>query len=273
MKAHRSVLYSPKFLVIFTLISLSIIGVSANRTSNKKQDDIQERLKKVIEATDVNNLTITNKTSAFNIINAEKMPEGIIHLTLQNGYNKSITAYQFSIGNTKTLVDSLFTIHNESVAPGKSKDEFLAIDIDPELKRKGIVILAVVFDDSTSDGYADSIREIQDYRLGEQKQIERLNDFLNDNSILSIKSHLDILSEMQTKMLSVSEDTGADFPKYVQFGIQDTKQRMSRQIEKIVANRDENTEKKFAAFLEYIKEKTLILRVYTEAIKINNNTQ
>lgn len=267
MKNYKDILYTSRFLILFTLLALSIIGVSATRILNNRQDDIQKRLEQVIETTDITDLRITNKTSAFNIIHIEKLPDGNIYLKLQNGYKKSITAYQVSIGNDKTLVDSVLSIHDESVAPGSFKNEFLAFNVDPDLRSKGIVILSVVFDDGTADGSAQSIAEIQDYRLGEQKQIEHLGSFLNSNSTLSTRDHLDVIRDMEANMLSVSEDTGTEFPKYVQFGILDTKQRLSRQIEEIIAQRDEKTEKRFAAFSEYLKEKALTLGKYSEAIK------
>src|SRR5262249_167298 len=159
------------------------------------------------------------------------------------------------------------------LAPGNSKNEFLALEVDPDLKRKGIVILAVVFNDGTADGLAESIREIQDYRLGEQKQIEHIYGFLSDQAAFFLKDHLDVVKELQTNMLSVPEGTGTELPKYVQFGIQDTKQRLSHQVESILGKRDENTEKKYEALSEYVKEKALRLKTYTEYVKGRPNTQ
>jgi hypothetical protein len=274
VRRHKNIIYTPRFLIIFTLLALPIIAVSASRTTNKKQDDLQKRLQQVIETTEVEDLTITNQTSAFRVINIEKIPDGIIRLSLQNGYRKNITAYRVSIGSNLASVDTLLSMQDETIAPGRSKDELLALEVDPDLKSKGIVIHAVVFDDGTADGNIDAIKEIQDYRLGEQAQIEHVNNFLRANSMLSTKSHLDIAKDLQSNMLSPPPQGGEpQLPKYVRFGIQGTKQGISRLIEKIVNAKDENTEKRFAALSEYIAEKASVLRKYVEAIKVEKTNQ
>src|SRR5215208_1752126 len=105
MKKHNQLAENSRFFVIVILCCLSIIGISAPHPVSPQQEDSHKRLAKLIEETNLEDLKITNHTSAFNIAKKEKTPQGEIHLVLQNGYDKRITAYEISIGSTTTLID------------------------------------------------------------------------------------------------------------------------------------------------------------------------
>ena len=270
MKKYKSILYSSRFLIVFTLTSVSIIGISANLPSKRKQDDTYKRLAKLIETININDLKLINRTSAFNIISKEKDPEGNVRLILRNDYNKSITAYEVSIGSTRTMIDTFFSMHDESIRPGQSKEELLAINIDPELEKKGIVILAVIFEDGTTDGSLESIKDIQDYRLGEKMQMDHILS-LSDEALNTPTDEMQrALNKIKTNMLTMPEASAANLSMFVKFGIDDTRGRMSRYVENVMNNNNGNTTVKFAKFMEYIKEKSLMLNEYSKAIKLKD---
>lgn len=281
MKKHGNTLYTSRFLIIFTLASLSIIAVSASLPSKKPQDDIYKRLDKLIDNLDVNSIKVTNRTSAFNIIQKGKAPEGHIRLTMRNDYNKSITAYVASIGSNWITADSLLSMHDESIKPGEStdvllsigsesKDEWISIYLDPELERKGIEIHAVIFEDGAADGQVESIKEIESYRIGDRMEMERFNSLLNDDPTASTAILLSKLSEIQTGVSSFSESTEKDLPDRVKTGIRSTRQRMFHLIKELDDKNESKVKAKLNILKEYVKEKTLMLRKCTELIEIKN---
>ncbi len=119
-------------------------------------------------------IRITNKTKA---INAEGSDTDFndIHLRLRNDYDKDITAFVISIGNFSYKEEFIYSETDKVLTPGASYNS--DIPLPSSLKGRQdqeLVIRAVVFADKTSDGDQKVISEIEEERLGEKVQIQRI---------------------------------------------------------------------------------------------------
>ncbi len=122
---------------------------------------------------------ITNKTKA---ISAEGTDIGFdkIHLRLRNNYNKDITAFVISIGNLSGTRFSykeefIYSETDKVLAPGESYNRNISLPSSLKGRRdQEIAIQAVIFADKTNDGDQDIIGEIEEERLGEKVQIQRI---------------------------------------------------------------------------------------------------
>ncbi len=263
MKKHNRLAENSRFFVIVILGCLSIIGISATHPVKHQQEDSYKRLAKLIEETNVDDLKMTNYTSALNITKKEKTPQGEIHLVLQNGYGKRITAYEISIGGTTTLIDAILSTHQDGIAPGDSKEELLPIDFDPDIKKVDVAIRAVVFEDGASDGHPEFIKEIQDYRLGEYMQISATLRLLSSASNSLNEESQVALNQAQAGQLTET----ASLPLYVKFGISDTQKRLSHYIDNIKKMPLTESKSGLAALIDYSKTKTDELRKHVELSK------
>ncbi|HTG17523.1 MAG TPA: hypothetical protein VK747_19910 [Blastocatellia bacterium] len=254
-----------RLFTIFSLACISVIGMSAAFPSRRVRNSVQQRLADLSKETDLDSLKLINQTKAFTVISKEKSPEGVIRLKLRNDYQKRITAFEISIGSTTTLVDTTFSMHDDTIAPGEYRDELLALSIDPELKGRGINILAVVFEDGTADGLVASIREIEDYRLGERMEMDHVGKLLDSISNAPTTALTSVLVEVQSNILSSTPD-GAKNQRsiFVQFGVKDTKERISAYIDNI---KNDPGATKFNKLLEYSASKSLALKTYFDKIE------
>src|SRR5262249_42882970 len=119
-------------------------------------------------------IRVTNKTKA---INAEGTDVGFdgIRLKLRNDYNKDITAFVISIDNFSYKEEFIYSEMDKVLVPG----ETYSSDIPLPSSLKGrqdqeLVVQAVVFADKTNDGNQNVISEIEEERLGEKLQLQRI---------------------------------------------------------------------------------------------------
>lgn len=259
------------FLLI--LISLTIFGVGVSSkgvsVSSKKngQEDIVSKRQETINALRVEDIKITNRTSAFHIESVEKVAGGNIKLKLKNGYNNIITAYQVSFGSTTTTTDHLNNPNMIGIKPGEVIEHLEPIEVDPHLYKKGLVILAVILDDGSSDGNSQSVREINEHRLGQMMQIERAHELLQPISSSDEENFSDQLDAIKPKLLSKDDPAYKDLSDSAKFGLSDAKDRLTRYIDKIIQkNNSEEKKNGLEGLVNYCENKAKTFRIYREAV-------
>ncbi len=148
-------------------------------------------------------LVIDNKTRSFQVEGAQRN-ERSLGLTIRNRYDKGIKAYTVGVGDLKMEED--FVYSDRVIAPG----EVYTVDIPlprsvlskQQLK---ISVLAVVFEDSSSDGVTKTTSAITDRRLGEKLQFNRtiqlLQSVMDSNDDDASK-----LDKLKDQAASLSED-------------------------------------------------------------------
>jgi hypothetical protein len=148
----------PIIITAFCLAGIFFVNIgSTNKGNASKQKEIN-----------VQDIGLFNKTRAFRITKLEKADKNI-QITFVSEYNKSITAFQASIGTVRITEE--FIINEKSfIRPGA---EFTKIyPVQPMIMEKGISILAVFFEDGTADGDPVLIRELSEIRSGRAKLYE-----------------------------------------------------------------------------------------------------
>jgi hypothetical protein len=246
--------------------------VSTRVSARKHQgNDIQQQLESLKRNFKIEDLPVTNKTSGFAIAGLEKTPERNIRIRLRNDYKKKITAYQISIGSTTTLVETMLNNLEAGVDPGEIVDLEEAINVDPDLSTKGLIIRAVVFDDRSGDGEPESIREIDDYRQGEMMQMKQTTIRLNQSAEASDSEMISTLNDVSNSFLS--GDGGPMLSRSVRFGAEDTRKRIAVLAGKINKQPDGNIKSSVHTLLAYCARKSTQLSQYQTAIGLRTGAK
>jgi hypothetical protein len=170
-------------------------------------------------------LQLSNRTNSFEVAKVERNREGV-RLTLKNNYNKTITAYAISAGGKSHNLRELSS--EKLLTPGSTLDHDLKIQ---ERRNAGnITILAVVFEDKTSDGDAAVAKEISDYRLGKKTQYDRIIPILKRVLATRDNEMQSALEEAQTAIHALPSDS-ADKPHFIIAGLSDAKASILMDLE------------------------------------------
>jgi len=110
-------------------------------------------------------------------ITQTEVQSDLVLLSLRNDSKKSITAFSVSSSNIVTRTELLGT--DKVIAPGNTNTQLYELPLlsKPE---SGLTVLAAIFDDGTTSGDPEFIRQIADTRAGEQAQMTRVSPILQD---------------------------------------------------------------------------------------------
>lgn len=251
---------------IIVVCCITLLAVTMRVSAGKHQgNNIQEQLESLKRSFKIEDIPVTNNTSGFPIASLEKTPEKNIRIRIRNDYKKRITAYQISLGSTTTLVETMLNNLEAGVDPGEIVDLIEAINVDPDLIRKGLIVRAVVFDDGTGDGELESIKEIDDYRQGEMMQMKQTAKRLMESAEASDGEMVLALDEVSKTSLS-SMNVSRMLSPSVRFGAEDTRKRIALLAGKITKQPDGNIKSGVTALLDYCTRKSTQLSQYNDAI-------
>jgi|GEM_PF-1803406 len=235
MKFHRAVILDWRFLVAAGLVICgSILGVRVSSSGSfapRKQKSSQEEIRDKLASGElrVENLSVKNRTRSFELVGLERSSdkEGIV-LRLKNSYAKRITAFQLSIGGARTKVELVFN-ESEWITPGTIFE--LPNEAEPELDTQGIVVLSVIFEDGTSDGDLNSVRELKEYRSGVKVFAKTFLSELEKMPISSSETDTSsMLLKLRSKVSALTENEGPNVPFHVRLGFHDEKSRTLQQL-------------------------------------------
>jgi len=125
---------------------------------------------------------VKSHTESLQFLNTEKADFGFI-TRMRNNSKKSITAYAVSLCDVPLFSED-FSIGQDSIGPGETLE--IKTPIQTVSHQCGdaiqpiITILAVVFDDQTSEGKFKWAKGILDNRRGEKIQLKRINRLLRE---------------------------------------------------------------------------------------------
>lgn len=160
-------------LLIPTLVGTAYFGSTVLSSSAKKDRQVVK----------VNNLTHSSE-----LLNVEKHKDHI-KLSIQNNSNKAITAFVITspidAGTVFTVKEEfLFSQGDFVIFPGQQYDKIIGI---PDYRRDEITLnlSAVMFEDGAGEGDPQTIRGIEDSRLGEKVQLMKALTVLERLSKLS----------------------------------------------------------------------------------------
>jgi hypothetical protein len=208
MEKIRSIVMKPYLLIFFSgcvLLALSSFKLGVFKASaSKKQVDFP-----VISL--VPNLSIVEvKVKAQDVL-----------LTLRNDSNKVITAISLSSSGVNYRSEMIGT--DQVIAPGTLDTELCGLP-SPTSQEKGITILAVVYEDGTSDGDAKFVRQIFDARAGTQAQLARILPLFRD--VLATPKSMRLMQKREAMKLKLEQLPEEEQGKSFEFrmGLHDAKE-------------------------------------------------
>lgn len=183
--------------------------------------------------------SIQNETTSFQLVGEEKRGDFLV-LKMKNVSEKGITAYSVS-SDPYSRGDTDFAISGHVIKPGDVEEiEIPLAELDKKDpssgKKSRFRIVAVVFDDHTSEGNPGVAAMIRDHRLGKKIQLERINRL-----ILGALNEADAkasatLGSLKSKIASLSEQPDEEQSSYVQSGRHDAKIDVLRLLERLEQN-------------------------------------
>jgi hypothetical protein len=161
-------------IVVFASICIVVFGMGSisPKSANRGQQTIQQ---------------VNNKTQYFEVteVNCDLCPR-IVELSLRNGYVKNITAYAVSVNGFVSAQDFRYSDGEDQIgiSPNAVFSAYAGVSRsgNPDIAaRQGlnITVLAVIFDDKTSDGDPKIVTHILDTRQGSKIQLERVIGLVN----------------------------------------------------------------------------------------------
>jgi len=195
-------------------------------------------------------LQLINETLSLQVTSLERKGDSI-HLVLKNGYMKDITGFQVRVGNV--TIQSEFIGSDEVFPPGVLYERVHSVQNG--IDEKGIAILAVVFDDGSSDGNPKYINQIKYKRLGEKTQISHALPFIQKVLDASAVNWADSLKKLKSEIQSLEVKQSNQFPEDFVLGLHDRKLQLIRQIETIQSKKLLNVNLNIRDELMQLKEK------------------
>jgi hypothetical protein len=220
-------LLSNKSLLFFSIL-LGTFLTFAIISSSKSSSYQQQNQENVIESDNqfpVEDIRIGNKTKGF-AVQSIRRQDNIIEIELRNTYSKSITAYQIYVGKQTIQTELLVNTDPEMILPGGSVHK--QYPAHEEIKRRGITILAVLFDDHTGDGDPHYLKRLLQYREGMKMQRLRALDAFQKVLDSGVTNVFEALEQVVSEIPTLPEEEIKQLPQQVQFGIKDERNRLQR---------------------------------------------
>jgi hypothetical protein len=226
MKKIKLIALKPYLMVfscvfIFTLLSSAKLGIFKASTSKIQAD-----------------FPVRSLVPSF-VITEVKIQNGNVLLSLRNDSNKTITAFSWS--SSDVIYRSEMVGSANPIAPGAIKEKLCGLP-SPTSSEKGITILAVVYEDGTSDGVAKFVKQILDERAGTQAQISRILPLFRDAlATPTSKRLMKKREEIKLKLEQLPEDEEGQSLEF-RIGLHNEKERAIdslKQLEQIEQERGE----------------------------------
>ena len=214
-----------KFIPIaFILLCVAVFGMGT-WSSGVKSDPQADKLPPV-----------RNETESFQLVSTEKS-ERLLKLKLRNTSQKVITSYTVAFSKGfKTNIDKI--LGDDLIGPGQVEEiEFPLSNIygsgSSKSSEPSLTILAVIFEDKSSEGDFKATADILNDRLGQKIQLERISRLMRDALKASDNTLPTALRSLANQVSLLSEEPDKGQPAAVRSGLHYIKQRTLRQIDEL----------------------------------------
>ncbi|MBI3653595.1 MAG: hypothetical protein HY231_21400 [Acidobacteria bacterium] len=209
-------------VIFFICGALFSLGIWTSKAKSKQpQNDIPK---------------VKNETESFYLENIERREKRLI-LKMKNISGKGITAYSFST-NENEKQDFDYSISGHVIKPGEIEEIEISLDnLSPRdgvaNKNSTIRILAIVFEDHSSEGDFNIANEIRDHRLGEKNYIQRINQYIEEVLTSPKLDPSTALKMLKSHIALVSEDTYPKFSFAYRMGLRSAKRNILYLLENL----------------------------------------
>lgn len=170
--------------------------------------------------------TVKNKTSSLQVIDIEKLQTWFV-TRVQNTSSKAITAYVMAVCDVPESATD-YSIGPDSIEPGKVVEIITpvrALDkCSSATTQPSITILAVVFDDRSTEGDYGWAKGILDDRRGLKIQLKRINRLLREALGRADRDEPKAIARLKAEISSLPIDEGEE--PAVRGGLSAAKQRV-----------------------------------------------
>lgn len=212
MKTGRSVWSTRTLVVTLAAICLVVLGIGAAR-----KEENGPRKQTAIPRIESFSPRVQNETRSFEIIQARRNANsnGGPELSLRNGYDKAITAFAVSVNGLIGAVDLLYSEAQDdrAIVPGSVYTRWFgtlhrSLNSAPAAREElDIKILAVVFDDRSSEGEGRAIAGILYDRNKSKRLLTRIEDLFSEE-ISSQTVDESLFGVLRSRIASLSNDPG-----------------------------------------------------------------
>lgn len=180
-------------------------------------------------------LKVKNTTQALQLVGTSRV-EGRIKLTLRNVSPKNINGFQILVGKSRVQVEFLDADEpgRQTLASGGIYEDWFLNESNPNVP--DVVIFAVMFEDGSSDGEADMIREMEQTRQGKRIQVERFKSLLQNALAASGGDTVEVLEKIEHDILATPEDMDERLPGNVKLGLYNEKSRLLNELRHLKRN-------------------------------------
>jgi hypothetical protein len=229
MMRYKTVFRKTDFLLIATIIGcIAPFGMTA-LSSRGQEVSFEERQRQKREKLKGVELRVLNLTRGLAVVKLEKhVDQDLIHVVFRNDYEKIITAYKVSVGSGTIASECLSVQETGDLVPfrpGEVREEMYPLQIDVETL--GIKILAVVFDDKTSDGVPKYVQEMEEYRRGLKIGIKHALQLLDGISQLPSQEIPQALGRVRLELSPHSGGEEETLPHFARAGLRDVSARIA----------------------------------------------
>jgi len=157
--------------------------------------------------------TVKNKTSSLQVIDIEKLQTWFV-TRVQNTSSKAITAYVMAVCDVPESATD-YSIGPDSIEPGKVIEiitpvRALSDKCTSATTQPSITILAVVFDDRSTEGEYEWAKGILDDRRGLKIQLKRINRLLREALVRADRDEPKAIERLKAEISSLPIDEGAE---------------------------------------------------------------
>jgi hypothetical protein len=185
------------------------------------------------------NFPVTNLVPKLAIVNID-IQDHYVLLSLRNDSDKNITAFSLSSSGVNLRAEMIGT--DRVMRPGDIHTKLCDLP-SPKSTEKGIIVLAVVYEDGTWEGDDKYVRQILDARAGTQAQLARVLPLFRD--ALTTPKNMRLMQKREMIRYKIEQLTDEEEGKSFEYrmGLHDEKERAMnnlKQLEQIEQEKGED---------------------------------
>lgn len=177
---------------------------------------------------------VENRTQSFQVVSTEQVGTDYV-LRLKNGYGKAINGYSLGVGSGR--IDTELTTGGRFVAPGETAEARVPVSSVERASKDSpsqppITILAVMFEDKTSDGNPAAVAVLEHRRMGMKLQLERIIPLLHAALNSAEPVTPETLAKLKSRISSLPESADA-LPAVASGALHGTKELVMMEIQMV----------------------------------------
>ncbi|CAN5401080.1 hypothetical protein BH18ACI2_BH18ACI2_22350 [soil metagenome] len=209
-----------------SLITLTILGLACcafvwvfagTSTPSDKRKDSQ---------------SINASPPSLNVVSSE-LQGNSLRLVLRNNTDKVINGFQIVVLGTRVQVELLNADEPalQSLQPGETYEDSFRVSSNGQTE--GVSVLAIVYEDGTSEGEPQYIKEIKETRIGQKKHLTRFLPLLAKSITDPSENESRLLEKLESDLQILQDSQDQDLPGNVRLGLHDERLRMEHNIQSI----------------------------------------